>query len=162
MQFAGRYALTAPRMRVWEALNDVSILKACIRGCERIEWTSDSELEAAMKATLGPMALKIEGTLWLSDIIVAERYTLSGKGRAGWMGKARGSADVKLADHPDGTELAFVANGEVDSAIAQLGAAVVGGAAQGVIDRFFDRFAAAIGAGSTPLGHGARRQNQGD
>jgi len=155
VQFAGRYALTAPRMRVWEALNDVGVLKSCIRGCERIEWTSDSELEVAMKATIGPMQLKIEGTLWLSDIIVAERYTLSGKGRAGWMGGARGSADVNLADHPDGTELAFLAKGEVDSAIARLGATVVGGAAQGVIDRFFDRFAAAIDAGSTPLRHDA-------
>lgn len=155
VQFAGRYAFTAPRIRVWEALNDVGVLKSCIRGCERIEWVTDSELEASMKATVGPMELKIEGTLWLSDIIVAQRYTLSGRGRAGWMGEAWGSADVTLIDHPGGTELAFVAEGEVDNAIARLGAALVGSSAQGVIDRFFARFAAAIDASSTPLGPAA-------
>ena len=143
--------LTAPRMRVWEALNDTAVLKACIRGCERIEWVGENALEATVKVNLGPAPFRVEGVLTLSDMIVAERYTLSGRGKGGWFGWARGSADVVLADHREGTELAFTAQGEVANAIARLGAAFVGRSAQGVIDRFFERFAKAIGATSRAL-----------
>lgn len=138
-------------MQVWEALNDTAVLKACIPGCERIVWVSESELEASITVNLGVTRLKIVGDLALSDIIVAQRYTLSGKGRGGWLGWAHGSADIVLADHPDGTELAFNANGEVDSGIARFGAALIGRSAQGVIDGFFERFAAQIDARSTPI-----------
>jgi uncharacterized protein len=151
VQFGGRYVLTAPRMRVWEALNDTAVLKSCIPGCERIQWVSENALEAAINVDFGPVELRFEGELALSDMIVAERYTLTGRGKGGWLGWARGSADIVLADHPEGTELAFAAQGEVASSIAKLGAALLGRSAQGVIDRFFERFAKAIGATSRNL-----------
>ena len=39
MEFGGRYAFAAPRLAVWEALNDTGILKSVIPGCEKIDWT---------------------------------------------------------------------------------------------------------------------------
>lgn len=151
MKFAGRYLLTAPRMRVWEALNDTATLQACIPGCTRIEFVSDSALEAEIGVDFGPIHMSFSGDLALSDIIVAERYTLYGKGQGGWLGGARGAADIGLADHPEGTVLAFTAEGALDSAVAGMGTALVGRSAQSVIDRFFERFAGAIGATSRPL-----------
>lgn len=151
MHFAGYYLITAPRMRVWQALNDTATLKACIPGCSRIEWVSETALEAAMKVNLGVAQPEFTGDLELSDIIVAERYTLSGKGRGGLLGWARGRADIVLEDHIEGTTLAFSALGEVDSRLAKLGSAIVGRSAQGVIDRFFERFADQIGATSTAI-----------
>ncbi len=37
MQLADGITIPAPRERVYEALNDVAILKACIPGCEELE-----------------------------------------------------------------------------------------------------------------------------
>jgi len=138
-------------MRVWQALNDTAILKACIHGCTRIEWVNDTTLEAEMHVQLGPVGLDLGGDITLSDIIVAERYTLTGRARGGWLGWAHGAADVALSDLEHGTGLEFTAHGDVASTLARLGSVVVGGAAQRIIDGFFERFAGTIGATSTPM-----------
>ena len=41
MELADEITIPAPRDRVYEALNDVAILKACIPGCEELEKESD-------------------------------------------------------------------------------------------------------------------------
>ena len=62
-----------------------------------------------------------------------------------------GPARVALEQDAEVQDLGFEAEGEADSAIANFGANVVGRSAQGVIDRFFERFAGAIGASSQPI-----------
>jgi carbon monoxide dehydrogenase subunit G len=151
VKFRGRYLISAPRQKIWEALNDTAVLRSCIPGCTRMEFVAPDALEAEMSVQLGPMKLNFKGDLKLTIITVAERYMLAGKGRSGWIGGARGSADITLTDDPGGTILGFEAEGEADSAIANFGANVVGRSAQGVIDRFFERFAGAIGASSQPI-----------
>ena len=37
MEMASKQIVPAPRDRVWAALNDPQVLKACITGCESIE-----------------------------------------------------------------------------------------------------------------------------
>jgi carbon monoxide dehydrogenase subunit G len=151
VKFAGRYLISASRQKVWEALNDTEVLKSCIPGCTRMEFVAPDELEAEMGVQLGPVKLTFNGELKLTIVTVAERYMLAGRGRSGWIGGAKGSADISLADDPGGTVLSFEAEGEADSSIANFGANVVGRSAQGVIDRFFERFAGAIGASSRSL-----------
>ena len=46
MELADEITIPAPRDRVYEALNDVAILKACIPGCEELEKESENELVA--------------------------------------------------------------------------------------------------------------------
>ena len=37
MEIKGEYKIAAPREKVFAALNDVTILQACIPGCESLE-----------------------------------------------------------------------------------------------------------------------------
>ena len=53
MEFGGRYRIGASRLKVWEALNDAEILKKTIPGCSRIDWLTETTLEAAITVDLG-------------------------------------------------------------------------------------------------------------
>ncbi|WEK03590.1 MAG: carbon monoxide dehydrogenase subunit G [Candidatus Devosia phytovorans] len=151
MDFGGRYILAAPRTQVWSALNDTAMLKAAIPGCHKIEWSGETALDLEIKVNLGVIHPTFHGELTLSDIHPAERYTLSGRGKGGLLGRVEGAADITLADHGDETLLVFSAQGGGSGQVMKLGKAVIGNSAQKVIDGFFERFAAAMGVAVTPL-----------
>jgi uncharacterized protein len=151
MQFGGHYRIGAPRHAVWAALNDANVLGAAIPGCQRLVWVGDYALELELKVNLGIVKPVFIGDLLLSNIVPAEHYTLSGKGRGGWMGMLEGSADIVLGDLGGDTELRFIAHGGASDQIMKFGKALIGSSAQKVIDGFFQRFGAAMGAEVTPL-----------
>lgn len=151
MDFGGRYILSANRAQVWTALNDAAMLKAAIPGCERIEWVGPGTLELEIKVNLGIIHPTFKGDLELTEVVPAESYTLSGKGRGGLLGLAHGAAAIVLSDHAEGTELSFAAKGGASGQIMRLGAALIGNSAQKVIDGFFERFAGAMGTSITAL-----------
>ena len=152
MEFGGRYLFATPRPKVWAALNDADILKAAIPGCQRLDWVGQRALEIEVKVNLGVVHPVLAGDLELSDVVPAERYTLSGRGRGGLLGAAHAAADIVLSDTPGGTELRFAARGGADGTIMNLGKALIGDRAQGLIDGFFERIGAAMGTTVTPLG----------
>ncbi|HEY8576116.1 MAG TPA: carbon monoxide dehydrogenase subunit G [Devosia sp.] len=151
MEFGGRYIIGASRQAVWTALNDVGVLKAAIPGCHKIEWVSASTLDLEIKVNLGVVHPTFRGELVLSDIVEAERYTLSGRGKGGLLGMAEGAADIVLGDQGDDTRLVFTAHGGASGQIMKLGRAIIGNSAQRIIDGFFERFGEAMGAKVTPL-----------
>lgn len=151
MEFGGRYLVAAPREAVWRALNDTEVLKACIPAAKRLDWSGESTLDLEIEVSLGLVKPVFKGELALTDVIPAERYTLSGRGKGGILGLAQGAADITLSDVPGGTELVFAAQGSASPRIMQFGAALIGDRAQKVIDHFFERFGEAMGAEVTPL-----------
>lgn len=145
MEFGGRYRMGASRMRVWEALNDPEVLKSAIPGCNMISWSGPDTLDLEIKVNLGLMHPTFAGELALSNIVPAESYTLSGRGKGGMLGLAEGSADVALADDGEATLLTFTAHGGASGQIMKLGKALIGNSAQRVIDGFFARLGKAAG-----------------
>jgi carbon monoxide dehydrogenase subunit G len=151
LDFGGSYLVSAPRADVWAALNNADKLKATIPGCSRIEWTGDSSLEVEITVNFGIVKPTFTGDLTLSNVIPAQSYTLTGKGRGGVLGMAQGAADIVLSDVPEGTQLIFTASGGADGGIMKLGKALIGNSAQKVIDGFFERFGEAMGVVVTPI-----------
>ena len=150
MDFGGRYLFSATRAAVWAALNDTSVLKAVIPGCESIAWTSERTLEVTIKVRLGFVHPVFGGELELSNVLPAERYTLSGRGR-GALGMAQGAADIELEAVDGGTLLSFSAAGRADGGIMRLGKALIGRSAQKVIDGFFESIGRQMGVEVAPL-----------
>jgi uncharacterized protein len=150
VEFGGRYHFSASRTVVWAALNDTEKLKAAIPGCRRLDWTGRDTLELEIEVHLGLIRPVFTGELRLADIVPAERYTLSGRGR-GMLGMAEGAARIVLADAGEGTEMVFTAVGGADNAVMKLGKALIGKSAQRVIDHFFETFGATFGAAVTPI-----------
>ena len=145
MEFGGKYLIESERALVWDALNDTEILKAAIPGCQSIDWVSEVALEAAILVNFGVAKPTFVGDLVLSDVTPAKKYTLSGSGRGGLLGRVQAAADIELSDHATGTKLVFTAAGDASNTIMRLGRAVIGSSAQKVIDGFFIRFATAMG-----------------
>lgn len=151
MQFGGSYIVSAPREAVWQALNDTEVLKAVIPGCKRIEWTGETTLELEIQVNLGVMQPVFTGDLELGNIVPAQSYTLTGRGRGGLLGKAEAAADITLTDAGPSTRLEFTANGGADGGIMKLGKSLIGNSAQKIIDGFFTRFGDAMGVEVKPV-----------
>ena len=66
MEMTGEYRIPAPQQRVWEALNDPAVLKACIAGCKQLEKVSDTEFNAIVATKVGPVSATFSGAVNLS------------------------------------------------------------------------------------------------
>jgi len=144
MTMNGEVQLAAQPETVWEKLNDVATLKACIPGCESLEKTSDNEMEAVATVKIGPVKAKFKGKVTLSDLDPPHGYKISGQGDGGVAGFAKGGATVNLTPKDGGTLLAYNVDAQIGGKLAQLGQRLVNGAAKKVADDFFANFAAAV------------------
>src|SRR6266481_6106916 len=145
MDMTGEYRITAPRQRVWEALNDPTVLQQCIAGCEEIVKVSDVEWTAKVTAKVGPVKAKFGGKVTLSDLDPPNGYTITGEGTGGAAGFAKGGAAVKLVDEGDGTLLTYTVKAQVGGKLAQIGSRLIDGASRKLADEFFGNFAAKLG-----------------
>ena len=144
MDMSGERRIPAPRQKVWEALNDPEVLKACIPGCTSLEKVGENDLKAAAALKIGPITAKFTGKVTLSDIDPPNGYTITGEGQGGVAGFAKGGAQVKLTDDGDATVLTYDVKAQVGGKIAQLGARLIDATAKQMSDQFFDRFTAAL------------------
>jgi uncharacterized protein len=65
MELADEIVINAPRDRVYAALNDPEILKACIPGCEELIMHSPTDLEAKVVLKIGPVKARFGGKVTL-------------------------------------------------------------------------------------------------
>ena len=147
MDFTGEYKVPASRDKVWEALNDVDVLKLCIDGCEELNKDSDTEFSAKVTARVGPVRAKFTGKVTLSDIDPPNGYTISGEGQGGVAGFAKGGAIVKLVDGDGVTILHYEAKAEVGGKLASVGSRLVEGVAKKTADDFFGKFVEIVSDG---------------
>ncbi len=144
MEIGGEQRIALSQQRVWDALNDPAILKACIAGCESIERVSDNEYKVAMTAAIGPVKAKFSGKLLLADLNPPNSYSLAFEGSGGAAGFGKGSAQVSLAPDGDGTLLTYKANASVGGKLAQIGSRLIDGVAKKMSDDFFAKFNATV------------------
>ena len=64
MTMQGEVTLPADRERVWAALNDPAVLKACIPGVQELEKLSDTAFRATAKVAIGP----VKATWWGANL----------------------------------------------------------------------------------------------
>lgn len=121
---------------MWAALNDPDILKQCIPGCQSLERISPTQLTATVKLKIGPVSASFNGEVTLSNINAPESYTISGEGKGGIAGFAKGGADVVLKEDGDETILQYEAKAQVGGKIAQLGSRLVDSSAKKLAQQF--------------------------
>ena len=150
MEINGSRQIAAPRAVVWAALNDLEVLKASISGCQDLTGTAEDGFEATVKQKVGPVSATFAGRVTLSDVVPLTSYTITGEGKGGAAGFAKGSADVALADADGGTRLDYVVRANVGGKIAQLGSRLIDGFARKMADSFFDNFQSAVEPATEP------------
>mgnify|MGYP002623752615 CR=1 FL=1 len=148
MEMTGQHRIEAPRQTVWAALNDPDILKQAIPGCEEIEKTSDTEFTAKVKAKVGPVSARFGGAVTLSDLDPPNGYTISGEGKGGAAGFAKGGAKVRLEEDGAATILHYDVKAQVGGKLAQIGSRLIDSTAKKMADEFFAKFSETVSAGA--------------
>jgi len=150
MEMTGEHMIPVPQQRVWDALNDPEVLKACIPGCETIERVSDTEYKVALTAAVGPVKAKFNGKLLLGDMNPPNSYALAFEGSGGAAGFGKGGATVVLTPDGAGTKLVYSAKATVGGKLAQVGSRLIDGVAAKMASDFFTRFNAQIAPAAAP------------
>jgi carbon monoxide dehydrogenase subunit G len=133
--------LPVAQAQAWEALNDISLLKECIPGCDGITAAGENLYEVLITAAIGPVKAKFKGKLQLENLQPPHSYTLRFEGQGGAAGHGKGTAEVKLeSTGPRSTLLHYTAKATVGGKIAQLGSRLVDMAAQKMATEFFTTF----------------------
>lgn len=150
MDISGDFQISAPRERVWDALNDAEILRQCIPGCQAIAWRSENELAATLLTKVGPVKANFTTVFSLTDLRPPASCRISGKARGGAAGFAHGHADVVLEGVEGATVLRYVARMQVGGKLAQVGSRLLDGTARKLAGEFFTRFATLLDPGTVP------------
>ena len=142
MELTGEQHIPASRERVWQALNDPSVLQACIAGCQELVRISDTRFDAVVIAKVGPVSPTFRGTVDLMNIDRPNGYTLVGRGQGGAAGFAKMTAKVQLAASGESaTLLRYSAQADVGGKLAAVGSRLIQGVARKTADDFFAAFA---------------------
>lgn len=145
MEMTGEYRIPADRETVWKALNDPDALREAIPGCEELVRNDDGTMSAKVVAKVGPVKATFAGNVGFTNVVEPESYTISGEGKGGAAGFAKGAADVKLAEDGEGTLLTYEVHAQVGGKLAQLGSRLIDTTAKKMADEFFTTFASRFG-----------------
>ena len=148
MDMTGETLIPAPREAVWRALNDPEILRQSIPGCETIEKTSDTSFAAKVVAKVGPVRATFTGQVELTDLDPPNGYRISGEGKGGPAGFAKGGATVKLTDDGAGTKLSYTVDAQIGGKLAQIGSRLIDATARSMAQDFFGRFSKLVAPGA--------------
>jgi carbon monoxide dehydrogenase subunit G len=141
----GEERIAAPIDKVWASLNDPAVLKESIPGCTALDMKSPKEMAATVVLKIGPIKATFGGEVTLSNINAPHGYTISGEGKGGIAGFAKGGADVSLTeDGPNATILKYSAKADVGGKIAQLGSRLITSTSKKLAGQFFSTFGAKV------------------
>lgn len=144
MDMNGEQRIPVGQQAVWEALNDLEVLKACIPGCESIEKVTETEHHVTLTAAVGPVKAKFKGKMHLGDLDPPHSYRIGFEGQGGVAGFAKGEARVALK--PDGADtlMNYTVHAQVGGKLAQVGSRLIDAAAKKLADEFFSAFNARV------------------
>ena len=144
MEMNGEERIAASRDVVWASLNDPEVLRQCIPGCQSLEMTGDNEMAATVKLRIGPVSATFKGAVTLENINAPESYTISGEGKGGIAGFARGGADVSLREDGADKILTYDVKAQVGGKLAQLGSRLIDSTSKKLAGQFFEKYGVVV------------------
>ena len=145
MKMSGQERIAASRNRVWEALNDVSVLQQCIPGCQSLQFEAADQLRAVVEVKIGPIGARFNSTIMLTEVQPPQGYTLIGSGQGGTVGSAKAAIKVRLIEEGAATLLSYEVDAQVAGRLAQLGGPLIDVTAKQFAAKFFKKFAEQFG-----------------
>ena len=140
MNLSDSKLIAAGRETVWQALLSSEVLQDCVPGCKEMSGSPEEGFEATVVQKVGPVKATFKGAVTLSDRVEGESLTLTGEGKGGAAGFAKGWANVTLTEEEGGTRLSYDVEAKVGGKLAQLGSRIIDGFAKKMADQFFENF----------------------
>lgn len=141
MKMSDQRDIQAAPAEVYAALLSPEVLMECVPGAQEVTGTPTDGFEAVVVQKVGPVKATFKGTVTLSEMVENTSLTISGEGKGGAAGFAKGGADVRLEPLADGgTRLIYDVEAKVGGKLAQLGSRIIDGFSKKMADQFFTRF----------------------
>ena len=144
MKMTGSKQIKASDEKVWQAILSAEILQRCVPGCQEMSGSPSEGFEATVVQKVGPVKATFKGQVTLSDMVEGKSLKLSGQGKGGAAGFAKGAATVTLQSTDGITVLNYDVEAKVGGKLAQLGSRIIDGFAKKMADQFFERLRDAI------------------
>ncbi len=144
MKMTGSKQITASNEKVWQAILSAEVLQRCVPGCQEMSGSASEGFEATVVQKVGPVKATFKGQVTLSEMVQGQGLKLSGQGKGGAAGFAKGSATVTLTSTDGITILSYDVEAKVGGKLAQLGSRIIDGFAKKMADQFFKRFRDAV------------------
>jgi carbon monoxide dehydrogenase subunit G len=145
MQMSDQREINAAPAAVYAALLDPEVLKACVPGASEVTGNPVDGYQAVVTQKVGPVKATFTGQVTMSDMIENEKLTITGEGKGGAAGFAKGGAVVTLAaTDAGGTLLSYDVEAKVGGKLAQLGSRLIDGFAKKMADQFFTNLVTAL------------------
>ncbi|WP_299368736.1 carbon monoxide dehydrogenase subunit G [uncultured Tateyamaria sp.] len=162
MQMSDTRQIAASPAEVYAALLNPDVLKACVPGATEVTGNPQDGFEASVTQKVGPVKATFKGQVTLSDMVENQSLTITGEGKGGAAGFAKGGAEVRMAATDGGTELSYDVEAKVGGKLAQLGSRIIDGFAKKMADQFFSNLQETLEgpaepADDTPEGEGAKK-----
>jgi uncharacterized protein len=140
----GTARLSAPRERVWAALNDPGVLVRTIPGCEQLEALGEDRYRMTVTAGVASIKGTYLGEVALTDPEPVTAFTLRASG-SGAPGTVQADVRVTLDDADGGgTLLSYAADAVVGGPVGGVGQRVLAGVAKKTAGEFFKAVDAAL------------------
>ena len=164
MQMSDDREIKADPATVYAAILDPEMLKACVPGASAVEGNPQDGYTATVTQKVGPVKATFKGQVTMSDMVENEKLTITGEGKGGAAGFAKGGATVTLAPAGEGaTLLSYEVEAKVGGKLAQLGSRLIDGFAKKMADQFFQNLQARIeGGGEEPADDAAEGEESGE
>ncbi|GGX55703.1 carbon monoxide dehydrogenase [Tateyamaria omphalii] len=144
MQMSDTRQIAATPSEVYAALLSPDVLKACVPGATEVTGSPEDGFEATVTQKVGPVKATFKGKVTLSEMLENQSLTISGEGKGGAAGFAKGGAEVRMAEVDGGTELSYDVEAKVGGKLAQLGSRIIDGFAKKMADQFFTNLQEAL------------------
>lgn len=136
MKVTGSAILSAPRDRVWAALNDPAVLVRTIPGCQRLETVGPDDYRMTVSAGVASIKGVYDGEVRISDQRPPEAFVLKARG-AGGPGTVDATVRVTLAEDGSRTEVSYDADAIVGGMVAGVGQRMLTAVAKRTAGEFF-------------------------
>lgn len=137
MKMNDQKEIAADPATVYAALLSPEVLVQCVPGAKEVTGTVEEGYTATVTQKVGPVQATFKGRVEMSDLVEGQKLTLTGEGKGGAAGFAKGLAVVTLAPSETGTLLSYDVEAKVGGKLAQLGSRLIDGFAKKMADQFF-------------------------
>ena len=107
MKMSETRQIAASPAEVYAALLDPDMLIKCVPGATEVTGSPEEGFEATVVQKVGPVKATFKGQVTMTDMVPDQSIKISGEGKGGAAGFAKGEADVTLAAVDGGTELSY-------------------------------------------------------
>ncbi|MCE8514727.1 carbon monoxide dehydrogenase [Ruegeria pomeroyi] len=121
MVLIGSRTIAASTDVVWQAILSADVLQACVPGCTEMSGSPEDGFEATVVQKVGPVKATFKGVVTLSNMVPRTSLMLSGEGKGGAAGFARGGAKVHLEAEGSGTVLHYNVEAKVGGNPSRMG-----------------------------------------